>query len=81
MLTLKTLRDDPERVIAKLAVKNFDARAIVEKVLELDTNRRNLQTESDQILAQQKQKANLIGGLMKAGKKEDAEAAKAEVAK
>lgn len=31
MLTLKTLRDDPQHVIEKLAVKNFDARAIVEK--------------------------------------------------
>ena len=30
MLTLKMLRDDPERVIAKLAIKNFDAREIVE---------------------------------------------------
>ena len=30
MLTLKQLRDDPEYVIRKLAVKNFDARAIVE---------------------------------------------------
>ena len=35
MLTLKMLRDDPEFVIRKLNVKNFDARAIVEKVLEL----------------------------------------------
>lgn len=80
MLTLKSLREDPEKVIAKLAVKNFDARAIVEKVLALDENRRNLQTESDAILAQQKQKANLIGGLMKAGKKDEAEQAKQEVA-
>ena len=31
MLTLKQLRDDPEYVIRKLAVKNFDARAIVER--------------------------------------------------
>lgn len=31
MLSLKTLRDDPQHVIEKLAVKNFDARAIVEK--------------------------------------------------
>ena len=53
MLTLKTLRDDPQHVIEKLAVKNFDARAIVEKVLELDTNRRALQTESDAIVAKQ----------------------------
>ena len=80
MLTLKALRDDPEKVIAKLAVKNFDAREIVERVLELDTRRRALQTESDAILAQQKVKAGEIGKLMKQGLKVEAEAAKAEVA-
>ncbi len=80
MLTLKMLRDDPEFVIRKLNVKNFDARAIVEKVLELDTNRRNLQTESDALLAQQKQKAAIIGGLMKEGRKAEAEEVKKEVA-
>ena len=74
------LRDDPEFVIRKLNVKNFDARAIVEKVLELDTNRRNLQTESDALLAQQKQKAAIIGGLMKDGSKAEAEEVKKEVA-
>ena len=74
------LRDDPEFVIGKLAVKNFDARAIVEKVLKLDTERRSLQTESDALLAQQKQKAGLIGGLMKEGRKAEAEEAKKEVA-
>ena len=80
MLTLKMLREDPERVIAKLAVKNFDARPVVEKVLELDTNRRNLQTESDSLLAQQKQKAAVIGSLMKAGTNDEAEEVKKEVA-
>ncbi len=80
MLTLKMLRDNPEFVIRKLNVKNFDARAIVEKVLELDTNRRNLQTESDALLAQQKQKAAIIGGLMKEGRKAEAEEVKKEVA-
>jgi len=80
MLTLKALRDNPEHVIAKLAVKNFDARAIVENVIALDDNRKKLQTESDALLAQQKQKANLIGALMKEGKKAEAEEAKKEVA-
>lgn len=80
MLTLKMLREDPELVIRKLAVKNFDARSIVEKVLELDTNRRNLQTESDALLAQQRQKAAIIGGLMKEGRRDEAEEAKKEVA-
>ncbi len=80
MLTLKTLRDDPERVIAKLKVKNFDAKPIVDKVLELDALRRALQTESDALLSVQKQKAAEIGSLMKQGLKDEAEAVKAEVA-
>ena len=46
MLTLKTLRENPEHVIEKLAVKHFDAREIVEKVIALDDNRKALQTES-----------------------------------
>lgn len=80
MLTLKMLREDPEKVIAKLAIKNFDAREIVERVLELDSRRRALQTESDAILSQQRVKAGEIGKLMKQGLKAEAEAAKAEVA-
>ena len=80
MLTLKTLRDDPERVIAKLKVKNFDAKPIVDKVLELDALRRALKTESDALLSVQKQKAAEIGSLMKQGLKDEAEEVKAEVA-
>lgn len=80
MLTLKLLRENPEFVISRLAVKNFDARPVVEKVLALDETRRNLQVESDGLLAQQKVKAALIGGLMKEGKKAEAEEAKKEVA-
>ena len=74
------LRDDPKAVIEKLKIKNFDAQPIVDKVLELDARRRSLQTESDALLAQQKQKAAEIGGLMKQGLRDAAEAAKAEVA-
>ena len=80
MLTLKMLRDDPKAVVEKLKIKNFDAQPIVDKVLELDSLRRRLQTESDALLAQQKQEAARIGGLMKQGLREAAEAAKAEVA-
>ena len=80
MLTLKMLRDDPQGVIEKLKIKNFDATPIVDKVLELDTLRRNLQAESDELLARQKVKAAEIGGLMKQGLKDAAESAKAEVA-
>lgn len=80
MLTLKTLRDDPQGVVDKLKIKNFDASEIVAKVLELDTLRRSLQTESDALVSQQKVKAGEIGALMKQGQKEAAEAAKAAVA-
>lgn len=74
------LRDDPEFIVNKLKIKNFDARPIVDKVLELDARRRALQTESDAILSAQKQKAAEIGGLMKQGLKDKAEAVKNEVA-
>ena len=80
MLTLKLLRDDPEYVVRKLAVKHFDARDIVYKIIELDKTRRTLQAELDSCLAEQKQKAALIGGFMKEGRKSEAEAVKAEVA-
>ena len=80
MLTLKTLRDNPEMVVAKLAKKNFDAKAIVAEILDLDTLRRSLQTESDALKSAQNQMASRIGMLMKQGQKEEAEKAKAEVA-
>ena len=80
MLTLKLLRENQEYVIKKLAVKNFDAGEIVYRIVDLDKNRRALQAELDSCLAEQKQKAAQIGALMKEGKKEEAEAVKAEVA-
>ncbi len=80
MLTLKLLRENTDFVVERLAVKNFDAREIVEKIIALDEKRRTLQVELDTCLAQQKQKAALIGGFMKAGQKDEAESVKAEVA-
>ena len=80
MLTLKLLRENPEFVISKLAKKNFDARETVEKINALDQNRRALQAELDSCLAEQKKKAAQIGGLMKEGRREEADAVKAEVA-
>ena len=80
MLTLKLLRENPEFVIEKLAKKNFDAKEIVAKINDLDQNRRALQAELDACLAEQKKKAAQIGGLMKEGKKDEAEAVKTEVA-
>ena len=81
MLTLKLLRESPDFVIRRLAVKNFDAKDIVNKIIVLDDHRKALQTRSDAYLAEQKKAAAAIGQLMKEGKKEEAEAAKEEVAK
>ena len=74
------LRDDPQAVIGKLAIKNFDAKPIVDRVLELDSLRRSLQTESDAILSQQKTLSAQIGALMKQGDKQGAEKVKEQVA-
>ena len=54
MLTLKTLREDPELVIRKLAKKHFDAREIVADVIAMDDRRKAIQQESDALLGQQK---------------------------
>ena len=80
MLTLKLLREQPEFVIERLAVKNFDAKEIVATILDEDRKRRDAQGEVDSLKAQQNAKAKEIGAFMKAGDKASAEAAKAEVA-
>ena len=80
MLTLKLLREQPEFVVERLAVKNFDASKIVEQILEQDSRRRSCQTELDAALSAQKTKAKEIGRLMQQGLKDEAEAAKKEVA-
>lgn len=80
MLTLKLLREQPEFVIKKLAVKNFDATEIVKRINDLDKDRRAMQTELDASLAEQKRLAATVGALMKEGNKEAAEEVKTQVA-
>ena len=80
MLTLKLLREQPDFVIERLAVKNFDASQIVKDILEADSLRRASQTKLDSTLAEQNQKAKEIGMLMKQGNKEEAENVKKLVA-
>ncbi|MBR4805611.1 MAG: serine--tRNA ligase, partial [Bacteroidales bacterium] len=80
MLELKLLRENPQFVIERLAVKNFDAKEIVEDILKVDQSRRSVQTELDSNLAEQNKTAKSIGMLMKEGKKDEAEEAKKSVA-
>ena len=82
MLTLKLITEETDRVIKGLEKKHFpEAQAAVEKAIAIDKQRREAQTKLDAILAESKKYAAQIGQLMKAGKKDEAEAAKAEVAK
>ena len=73
MLTIKTINDNPEAVIKKLAKKHFDAKELVYKVLGEDKRRRDIQTELDGLLSDVNAKSKSIGALMKDGKKDEAE--------
>ena len=82
MLTLKQITEETERVIAGLEKKHFKgAKEAVEQAMAIDKQRRDAQTQLDATLAESKKYAAEIGKLMKAGQKDEAEAAKAEVAK
>lgn len=80
MLTLQTIKADPEFVVKRLAMKGFDGKAIITEILEIDAERRRLQQKCDSDASELKKLAASIGGLMKAGEKEKAEEAKARVA-
>ena len=71
MLNLKFIQENKETVIRKLAVKNFDAKELVEKIISLDNERKNLQKESDDKQAEMNSISKQIGSLMKEGKKEE----------
>ncbi len=80
MLTLQQIKENPENVIKRLAVKGFDAKEPIDNVLALDDRRRKLQLTNDNAAAELKQYAARIGQLMKQGLKEEADQAKAQVA-
>ena len=80
MLTLAVIKENPEAVIERLKVKNFDARTQIERIIELDKVRRNRQQARDNQAAELNKMAAAIGALMKQGKKDEAEEAKAKVA-
>ena len=79
MLDIKLLRDNPDYIIERLSVKNFDAKNIVKDILELDMLKRGRQTELDSLLSEQNKIAKEIGLLMKEGKKAEAEEIKLRV--
>ncbi len=81
MLTLKLITDETERVLRGLEKKHFNgAKEAIDNVLAIDKRRRETQQLSDKTKQEAKQLAAQIGMLMKQGKKEEAEEAKAKVA-
>lgn len=80
MLTLQTIKADPEFVVKRLAVKGFDGKAVITEILEIDAERRRLQQKCDSDASELKKLAASIGAHMKAGEKDKAEEAKARVA-
>lgn len=81
MLTLKLITEETERVLRGLEKKHFKgAQEAIDNVLAIDKRRRETQQQSDKIKQESKQLAAQIGMLMKQGKKDEAEEAKAKVA-
>ncbi len=81
MLTIKQITDDKEAVIRGLEKKCFKgAREAIDKVLETDNRRKAAQTQVDSLKAEVNALSKSIGGLMKEGKKDEAEQAKKRVA-
>ncbi|MDE6461314.1 MAG: serine--tRNA ligase [Muribaculaceae bacterium] len=80
MLTLQQIKANPQNVIERLAIKGFDGKEAIDRVIALDENRRRNQLQNDNMAAELKKLAASIGALMKEGRKDEAEAAKAQVA-
>ncbi|WP_430428057.1 serine--tRNA ligase [Maribacter litoralis] len=81
MLQIQTIRDNKEDIILALGKRNIDARPLVEKVLQLDENRRAAQTSLDNVLAESNKISKEIGVLYKTGKVQEANLLKEQTVK
>ncbi|MCC8187592.1 MAG: serine--tRNA ligase [Bacteroides sp.] len=80
MLTIRQITEDTEAVIRGLEKKHFkNARQAIEQVIEVNDKRRRTQQQLDQNLSEVNALSRSIGMLMKEGKKEEAETARARV--
>ena len=80
MLQISYIRENKEKVLTGLKKRNFGELELVEQAIALDEKRRALQTELDEALSKSNKLSKEIGALMKEGKKEEAEEAKAQTA-
>ena len=80
MLQISYIRDNKDLVIKGLKKRNFKELDLVDKAIALDENRRQTQTQLDNSLSESNRLSKEIGALMKEGKRQEAEAAKAQTA-
>ena len=81
MIDIKFLRENPEAVKENIRKKFQDSKLeLVDEVISLDAQGRKTQKEADDLRARRNKISKEIGALMAQGKKEEAEAKKAEVA-
>ncbi|MFO7939457.1 MAG: serine--tRNA ligase [Bacteroidales bacterium] len=80
MLTLKFIQENKAAIVARLKIKNFEAGQIVDRIIELDNQRKENQAQTDAKQADLNQLSKSIGQLFKAGKHTEANDAKAQTA-
>ncbi len=81
MLDIKFVRNNPDVVKQNIKNKFQDHKLpLVDEVIELDQRNRDIKKEVESLRAEKNSLSKLIGGLMKEGKKEEAEEVKAKVA-
>ena len=61
MLQLNLIREKPDFVIERLAVKNFNGKDAVQQILSVDEKRRTTQTKLDTLLNSSNQLSKEIG--------------------
>lgn len=76
MLNLKFIQDNPELVVEKLKIKNFDAREIVGQITDLYRQKNKLQGQADEAKSEMNKISKEIGRLFREGKTEEANTAK-----
>lgn len=81
MLQVTLLKEEKDRVIEGLKKRNFKDLSLVDQAISTDEERKRIQFELDEQLAQMNKISKEIGALLKQGKKEEAEAAKSETVK
>jgi seryl-tRNA synthetase len=80
MLQVNYIRENREKVLERLSVRNFKQPELVDQIISIDEDRRQTQTSLDNFSAEANATAKQIGELMRNGKKEEADVIKANTA-